>query len=178
MALTLEEKKQIVSEVSAVAASAHSAVAAEYRGLTVSQLTSLRKQAREGGVYLRVVKNNLAKLAVRDTDFECIQDGLVGPLLLAFSQEDPGSAARLIKDFIKDKANEKLEVKFVAAGGQMLPASELDRLSKMPTRDQALAMLAGTLRAPLDKFARTLNEVPGKLVRTLAAIREQKEASA
>ncbi|MCB1639426.1 MAG: 50S ribosomal protein L10 [Thiothrix sp.] len=178
MALTLEEKKQIVSEVSAVAASAHSAVAAEYRGLTVSQLTSLRKQAREGGVYLRVVKNNLAKLAVRDTDFECIQDGLVGPLLLAFSQEDPGSAARLIKDFIKDKANEKLEVKFVAVGGQMLPASELDRLSKMPTRDQALAMLAGTLRAPLDKFARTLNEVPGKLVRTLAAIREQKEASA
>ncbi|HPQ96149.1 MAG: 50S ribosomal protein L10 [Thiothrix sp.] len=178
MALTLEEKKQIVSEVSAVAASAHSAVAAEYRGLTVSQLTSLRKQAREGGVYLRVVKNNLAKLAVRDTDFECIQDGLVGPLVLAFSQEDPGSAARLIKDFIKDKANEKLEVKFVAVGGQMLPASELERLSKMPTRDQALAMLAGTLRAPLDKFARTLNEVPGKLVRTLAAIREQKEASA
>ena len=98
--------------------------------------------------------------------------------MMAFSQEDPGSAARLIKDFIKDKANDKLQVKFVAVGGQMLPASELERLSKLPTRDQALAMLAGTFRAPLDKMARTMNEVPGKLVRTLAAVREQKEASA
>ena len=178
MALTLDEKKQIVSEVSAVAASAHSAVVAEYRGLTVGQMTTLRKQAREGGVYLRVVKNNLAKIAVKDTDFECIQDSLTGPLMMAFSQEDPGSAARLIKDFTKDKANSKLEVKFVSVGGQMLPASELERLSKLPTRDQALAMLAGTLRAPLDKLARTMNEVPGKFVRTLAAVREQKEASA
>ena len=178
MALTLEEKKQIVSEVAEVAASAHSAVVAEYRGLTVGQMTSLRKQARESGVYLRVVKNNLAKIAVKGTEFECIQDGLVGPLMLAFSQEDPGSAARLIKDFIKDKANDKLAVKFVSVGGQMLPAAELDRLSKLPTRDQALAMLAGTFRAPLDKFARTINEVPGKFVRTLAAIRDQKEASA
>lgn len=178
MALTLDEKKQIVSEVSAVAASAHSAVAAEYRGLTVEQMTKLRQQARSSGVYLRVVKNNLAKIAVRDTEFECIQDGLTGPLLLAFSQEDPGSAARLVKDFIKDKANDKLEVKFVAVGGQMLPAHELERLSKLPTRDEALAMLAGTLRAPLNKFAQTMNEVPGKLVRTLAAIRDQKEASA
>lgn len=178
VALTLSEKKQIVSEVSAIAASAHSAVAAEYRGLTVDQMTALRKQARESGVYLRVVKNNLAKIAVRDTEFECIQDGLTGPLMLAFSEEDPGSAARLIKEFIKDKANSKLDVKFVAVGGQMLPASELDRLSKLPTRDQALAMLAGTLRAPLDKLARTLNEVPGKFVRTLAAVRDQKEASA
>lgn len=178
MALTLKEKKEIVSEVAAVAASAHSAVAAEYRGLTVGQMTTLRKQAREGGVYLRVVKNNLAKLAVKDTEFECIQDGLKGPLILAFSQEDPGSAARLVKDFIKDKANQALDVQFVAVGGEMLPASELERLSKLPTRDQALAMLAGTLRAPLDKFARTINEVPGKLVRTLAAVRDQKEASA
>ncbi|PID48549.1 MAG: 50S ribosomal protein L10 [Proteobacteria bacterium] len=178
MALTLGEKKQIVSEVSAVAASALSAVAAEYRGLTVSQMTDLRKKAREGGVYLRVVKNNLAKIAVQGTEFECIQSGLSGPLILAFSQEDPGSAARLIKEFIKEKANEKLEVRFVSVGGQMLPASELERLSKLPTRDQALAMLAGTLRAPLNKLAQTLNEVPGKLVRTLAAIRDQKEASA
>ena len=178
MALTLEEKKQIVSEVAEVAASAHSAVVAEYRGLTVGQMTDLRKKARTSGVYLRVVKNNLAKIAVKDTEFECIQDGLVGPLMLAFSQEDPGSAARLIKEFTKDKANEKLEVKFVSVGGQMLPASELERLSKLPTRDQALAMLAGTLRAPLDKLARTMNEVPGKFVRTLAAIRDQKEASA
>lgn len=178
MALTLEEKKQIVSEVATVAASAHSMVAAEYRGLTVEQLTKLRTEARNNGVYLRVVKNSLAKIAVKDTEFECVQDSLIGPLILAFSQEDPGSAARLIKDFIKDKANEKLDVKFLAMGGELLAAADLDRLSKMPTRDQALAMLAGTLRAPLNKFAQTLNEVPGKLVRTLAAIRDQKEASA
>lgn len=163
MALTLEEKKQIISEVAAVAASAHSAVAAEYRGLTVEQMTTLRKEARKTGVYLRVVKNNLAKIAVKDTAFECIQDSLVGPLVLAFSQEDPGSAARLIKDFMKDKKNDKLEVKFVAFDGALLPASALERLAKMPTRLQALATLAAVLRAPLDKFARTL-----------AALRDQK----
>ena len=139
MALTLQEKKEIVSEVAAVAASAYSAVAAEYRGLTVAQLTTLRQNARKNGVYLRVVKNNLARIAVKGTAFECIQDGLVGPLVLAFSQEDPGSAARLIKDFKKDKAHDKMEVKFVAIDGAMLPASELDRLAKLPTRDQALA---------------------------------------
>jgi large subunit ribosomal protein L10 len=163
VALTLQEKKEIVSEVAAVAASAYSAVAAEYRGLTVSQLTTLRQNARKNGVYLRVVKNNLARIAVKGTAFECIQDGLVGPLVLAFSQEDPGSAARLIKDFKKDKAHDKMEVKFVAIDGAMLPASELDRLAKLPTRDQALATLAAVLRAPLDKFARTL-----------AALRDQK----
>jgi large subunit ribosomal protein L10 len=167
VALTLEEKKEIISEVAAVAANAHSAVAAEYRGLSVSQLTTLRKNARKGGVYLRVVKNNLARIAVKDTSFECIQDGLTGPLVLAFSQEDPGSAARLMKDFLKDKANDKLVVKFVAIDGKMLPAAELERLAKLPTRDQALATLAAALRAPLDKFARTL-----------AALRDQKaEAS-
>lgn len=178
MALTLEEKKQIVSEVAGVAARAYSMVAAEYRGMTVDKLTKLRVEARKNGVYLRVVKNNLVRIAVKDTDFECIQDGLVGPLMLAFSLEDPGAAARLIKDFIKDKANEKFDVKFVAMSGKMLPASELERLSKMPTREQALATLAGTLRAPLNKFAQTLNEVPGKLVRTIAAIRDQKEGKA
>jgi len=163
VALTLEEKKEIVSEVAAVAASAHSAVAAEYRGLTVSQLTTLRKNARKGGVYLSVVKNNLARIAVKGTAFECIQDGLKGPLILAFSQEDPGSAARLVKDFLKDKANDKLAVQFVAIDGKMLPASELERLAKLPTRSQAIATLAAAIRAPLDKFARTL-----------AAVRDQK----
>ena len=145
VALTLQEKKEIISEVAAVAASAHSVVAAEQR----------------------VVKNNLARIAVKDTAFECIQDGLTGPLVLAFSQEDPGSAARLIKDFMKDKANEKMGVKFVAIDGKMLPAAELDRLAKLPTRDQALATLAAVLRAPLDKFARTL-----------AALRDQKAEAA
>lgn len=176
MALTLEDKKQIVSEVAAVAASAHSAVAAEYRGLTVEEMNELRVKARQGGVYLRVVKNTLARRAVEGTDFECMKDGLVGPLVLAFSQEDPGAAARLVRDFAKE--HEALQVKLVAVGGQLLAASELERLASLPTREQAISMLMAVMRAPLDKFARTLNEVPGKLVRTLAAVRDQKQASA
>ncbi|HHJ12352.1 MAG TPA: 50S ribosomal protein L10 [Chromatiales bacterium] len=173
MALSLEDKKRIVSEVAAVAESALSAVAADYRGLTVEEMTALRVKAREGGVYLRVVKNTLARRAIEGTEFECMQDELVGPLLLAFSQEDPGSAARVIKDFAKE--HETLEVKLLAVGGQCLPASEIDRLASLPTRDQAISMLMAVMKAPLDKFARTLNEVPGKLVRTLAAVRDAKQ---
>lgn len=176
MALNLEDKKMIVSELAAVAASAHSAIAAEYRGLSVAQMTALRKQARSSGVYLRVVKNTLAKRAVEGTDFECMQQGLVGPLVLAFSQEDPGAVARLMKDFAK--TNDKLQVKLVSFGGRMLGVADLDRLAKMPTRDEAISLLMAVMRAPLDKFARTLNEVPGKLVRTVAAIRDQKQAAA
>jgi len=176
VALNLEDKKHIVSELAAVAASAHSAIAAEYRGLTVTQMTELRKQARATGVYLRVVKNTLARRAVQGTDFECMQEGLVGPLVLAFSQEEPGAAARLLKDFAK--TNDKLQVKLVSFGGKMLGAGDLDRLASMPTRDQAISLLMAVIRAPLDKFARTLNEVPGKLVRTVAAIRDQKQAAA
>ncbi|OOZ38908.1 50S ribosomal protein L10 [Solemya pervernicosa gill symbiont] len=175
MALGLEDKKAVVAEVSAVAADAHSAVAAEYRGLTVGEMTELRAAARNGGVYLRVVKNTLARRAVNGTDFECMQDGMTGPLLLAFSQEDPGAAARVIKDFAKD--HDKLVVKMVSIGGQMLPASELARLASMPTRDQAISMLMAVMRAPFDKFARTLNEVPGKMVRTVAAVRDAKDAA-
>ncbi len=176
MAMNLDDKKVVVSELAAVAASAHSAIAAEYRGLSVSQMTDLRKQARSSGVYLRVVKNTLAKRAVEGTDFECMQQGLVGPLVLAFSQEDPGAAARLMKDFAKN--HEKLQVKLVSFGGQMLGAGDLDRLASMPTRDQAISLLMAVMKAPLDKFARTINEVPGKLVRTVAAIRDQKQAAA
>jgi large subunit ribosomal protein L10 len=176
VALNLEDKKLIVSELAAVAASAHSAIAAEYRGLSVGQMTDLRKKARSSGVYLRVVKNTLARRAVEGTGFECMQQGLVGPLVLAFSQEDPGSAARLIKDFAK--ANDRLQVKLVSFGGQLLGPGDLDRLANMPTRDQAISLLMAVMKAPLDKFARTLNEVPGKLVRTVAAIRDQKQAAA
>lgn len=176
MALTLEDKKQIVSEVAAVAADAHSAIAAEYRGLTVEQMTDLRKKARAGGVYLRVVKNTLARRALEGTDFECMSEGLTGQLLLAFSQEDPGAAARVIKDFAKQ--NEKLNVKLVAISGQLLGASELDRLASLPTKEQAISMLMALMKAPVEKLARTMNEVPGKLVRTVAAIRDQKQASA
>lgn len=172
MALSLADKKQIVSEVAAVAESAHSAVAAEYRGLTVEEMTDLRVKAREGGVYLRVVKNTLARRAFEGTEFECMSDQLIGPLVLAFSQEDPGAAARVIKEFAKE--HEKLEVKVLAVGGEALAASELDKLASLPTRDQAISMLMAVMKAPLDKFARTLNEVPGKLVRTVAAVRDAK----
>jgi len=176
MALNLDQKKAVVEEVAAVAANALSAVAAEYRGLTVEEMTDLRVKARNEGVYLRVVKNTLARRAVEGTDFECLQDGLTGPLLLAFSQEDPGAAARVIKEFTK--SNDKLIVRLVSIGGQLLDASELERLAKIPTRDQAISMLMAVMKAPLDKFARTLNEVPGKLVRTIAAVRDQKEGAA
>lgn len=175
MSLNLAEKKVVVDEVAEVAASAHSAIAAEYRGLSVGQMTTLRARARESGVYLRVIKNTLARRALEGTDFQCMQPSLVGPLILAFSREDPGAAARVIRDFAK--GNEKLVVRVLAIGGQALPAAELDRLASMPTREQAISLLMACMRAPLDKFARTLNEVPGKLVRTIEAIRLQKEAS-
>ncbi len=175
MALRLEDKKAVVEEVAKVAAEALSAVAAEYRSLTVVELTELRKRARESGVYLRVVKNSLAKRAVAGTDFECMQDGLVGPLLLAFSIEEPGAAARLIKDFSKE--HKKLEAKLVSIGGQMYDASELDRLSKLPTYEQSISMLMAVMKAPVEKFVQTLAAPHTKLVRTVAAVRDQKEAA-
>lgn len=175
MALRLKDKKQIVSEVAAVAADAHSVIAAEYNGLTVEELTDLRKKAREGGVYLRVVKNTLARRALEGTDFECMNEGLVGPLMLAFSQEDPGAAARVMNDFSKD--NEKLNVKLVSIGGELLDTSEIKRLASLPTYDQAISMLMALMKAPVEKLARTLNEVPGKLVRTVAAVRDEKQAT-
>jgi large subunit ribosomal protein L10 len=164
VALNLDSKKAVVEEVAVFAAKAHSAIAAEYRGLTVTELTELRKIARETGVYLRVVKNTLAKRAVAGTEFECMQSGLVGPLLIAFSMEDPGSAARLISDFAK--THDKLITKIVAIGGQSFGGSELARLASLPTRDQGIGMLMSVMKAPTEKF-----------VRTLAAIKDQKEAA-
>lgn len=175
MALTLEQKQAVVAEVSNVAANAFSAVAAEYRGITVEAMTQLRVKAREQGVYLRVVKNTLARRAIEGTDFECMGEGLVGPLVLAFSQEDPGAAGRVIKDFAKD--NDKLIVKLVSVGGELYGAEDIDRLAKLPTLDQARSMLMGTMLAPIEKFVRTLNEPHAKLVRTIAAVRDQKEAA-
>jgi large subunit ribosomal protein L10 len=175
LALNFEQKQAIVAEVAEVAKTAFSAVAAEYRGITVEDMTALRVQARNNGVYLRVVKNTLARRAVKDTEFECMTDGLTGPLVLAFSQEDPGSAARVIKDFAK--GNDKLKVTLVSIGGQMLDAAELETLAKMPTYDQAISMLMSVMQAPIQKLAQTMNEVPGKLVRTVAAIRDAKEAA-
>lgn len=174
MALNFEQKKAIVAEVADVASSAYSAIAAEYRGLTVEDLTGLRQQARNNGVYLRVVKNTLAKRAVADTEFECMTEGFKGPLVLAFSQEDPGAAARVINDFAKE--HDDLVVRMVAISGKLLDPSEIKILAKMPTYEQAISMLMATMKAPVQKLATTLNEVPGKLVRTVAAIRDAKEA--
>ena len=175
MALNLEQKKAIVAEVAEVASSAHSAIAAEYRGLTVAQMTELRAQARSGGVYLRVIKNTLARRAVAGTDFECMTEGLTGPLVVAFSQEDPGAAARVIKDFAK--GHDKLAVKLVAVGGRLLAPDDIETLAKLPTYDQAVSMLMAVMKAPVQKLATTLNEVPGKLVRTLAAVKDAKAAA-
>ncbi|MCW8907365.1 MAG: 50S ribosomal protein L10 [Sedimenticola sp.] len=175
MPLNLEQKKAVVAEVAEVAGSAYSAIAAEYRGLTVGEMTELRVKARESGVYLRVIKNSLARRAIEDTDFACMKDELTGPLVIAFSQEDPGAAARVIKDFAKDHS--KLVVKVISIGGQLLAASDLETLSKMPTYDQAISLLMAVMKAPVEKLARTMNEVPGKLVRTVAAIRDAKEAA-
>ena len=174
MALNLETKKEIVSEVAAVAADAHSAIAAEYRGLGVEELTELRSKARQGGVYLRVVKNTLAKRALEGTEYECMRDGLVGPLILAFSQEDPGSAARVLKDFSKE--HELLKVTMLSIGGQLLEPSELNRLAKLPTKEQAISLLMAVMKAPVEKLARTLAEPHAKMVRTFAAVRDQKQA--
>ena len=175
MALNLEQKKAVVAEVADVAGSALAAVAAEYRGLTVDEMTDLRAKARDGGVYLKVAKNTLVRRAIQGTEYECMQEALTGPLLFAFSMEDPGAAARLVKDYAKD--HDKLIARLVAVGGQLYDASELERLSKLPTRDQALAILMGVMKAPIEKFVRTLAEPHAKLVRTVAAVRDAKQAA-
>jgi large subunit ribosomal protein L10 len=174
VALGIEQKQQIVAEVNEVAASALSAVLADYRGLTVAEMTEMRVKARESGVYLRVVRNTLAKRAVEGTEYECLSDAFIGPTLLAFSQEDPGAAARLLKDYAKDL--EDLEIKALSIGGEMLGADQLDRVAKLPTLDEARSLLMSVMQAPVVKLARTLNEVPGRLTRTVAAIRDQKQA--
>jgi large subunit ribosomal protein L10 len=176
MALNLEDKKALVAEVAEVAAKAQSVVAAEYRGLTVSQMTELRAKARKQGVYMRVVKNTLARKALAGTSFEAVGPKLKGPLVLAFSKDDPGAAARVVKDFAK--ANEKLVATLVSLGGQVLPPKDLDAVASLPTREQALSMLLGTLKAPSQKLVSTIAAVPSKLVRTLAAVRDQKQAAA
>jgi large subunit ribosomal protein L10 len=175
MALNLEDKKALVAEVAEVAAHAQSVVAAEYRGLTVSQMTELRARARRQGVYMRVVKNTLARKALAGTTFESVGPKLKGPLVLAFSKDDPGAAARVVKDFAK--GNEKLVATLVSLGGQLLPAAELERVASLPTREQALSMLLGVLKAPIQKLVGTLAAPASQLARTLAAVREQKQAA-
>jgi large subunit ribosomal protein L10 len=176
VALKLEQKQAIVAEVNEAAGKALSAVVADYRGLTVGQMTELRAKARTNGVYLKVIRNTLAKRAMEGTDYECLKSALVGPILVAFSQQDPGAAARLLKEYSKTFV--RLEVKSLSIGGVLLGADQLDRVATLPTRDEALSLLMAVMQAPIAKLARTLIEVPAKLVRTVAAVRDQKEAAA
>jgi large subunit ribosomal protein L10 len=174
MALKLEDKKLFVKEINAVAGESITAVAAEYRGLSVADMTVLRKEARNAGVYLRVVKNTLARRAVKGTEFECMQDTLKGPILLAFAKDDPGAAARVIKDFAK--RHKALRAVSLSTGGQLLPATDLDTLANLPTLEQAHAILLGVMMAPMTKLVRTLAEPSAMLARTMSARGEQEAA--
>ncbi len=172
MTLTLAAKKAVVKEVTDVASKAISAVVADYRGLTVNQMTQLRANARKAGVYLRVVPNTLTRRAFEKTEFACLSDSLVGPLFLALSLEAPSDAARLLKEF--SKTFEKLKVKALSVGGKVYSADQLDLVASLPTRDEAIAKLMYVMKAPVEKFVRTLAEPHAKMVRTIAAIKDQK----
>ena len=175
MALSLEQKKAVVAEIASVAANAHSLVVSEYIGTTVDAFTEMRAEARKTGVYLKVAKNSLVKRAVEGTDFECVKDSFVGPMIYAFSQEDPGCAARLIKEYAKK--NDKLITKVVSIGGKVFDASEISRLASLPTKEQAISQLMSVMKAPVEKLVRTMAEPHAKMVRTIAAIRDQKQAA-
>lgn len=176
MTLRLDGKKAIVAEVSKVAKQATSVVAAHYSGLTVGQLTELRKKAREAGVYMRIIRNTLARRAFEGTHFACMDEALVGPLVLAFSKDEPGAAARVFKDYAKKW--EKLQVKALSIDGKLLPGKDLDKLASLPTRNEAIAQLMSVMQAPITKLVRTLAEPHSKLVRTFAALRDKKQQSA
>ena len=175
MSLNLEGKKEVVAEVSAKIAKAQAVVLAEYRGISVEDITNLRKQARASGVYLRVLKNTLARRAVQGTPFEKLGDQMVGPLAYGIS-EDPVNAAKVLAAYAK--GNDKLVIKGGSLPNQVLNAKEIGALATMPSREQLLASLMGTMNAPITKFVQTLNEVPSKFVRTLAAVRDAKEKQA
>lgn len=172
MTLTLAAKEAVVAEVNAAATKAISAVVADYRGLTVNQMTELRSEARKAGVYLRVVKNTLTKKAIEDTSFACLNDMLVGPLFIALSMNAPSDAARLLKGYTK--TFDKLEIKALSVGGKLYAANQLDVVASLPTRDEAISKLMYVMKAPIEKFVRTLAEPHAKLVRTLAAVKDQK----
>lgn len=176
MPIGLKEKQAIVAEVNETASKALSAVMADYRGVSVDDMTNLRKQAREAGVQVRVIRNTLARRAFEGTDFECLNEALLGPNILAFSLEDPGAGARVFKDFAKEI--EEFEIKALSVGGKLLSADQIDILAKLPTRDQAIALLMAVMQAPITKLTRTLNDVPAKVTRVVAAVRDQKQEAA
>lgn len=175
MSLNIEGKKEVVAEVSARLAKAQAVVLAEYRGLPVEDITQLRSQARAAGVYLRVLKNTLARRAVQGTPFEKLADQMVGPLAYGIS-DDPVAAAKVLHAYAK--GNEKLVIKGGMIPNHLMSAKEVGSLASMPSREELLAKLMGTMQAPIAKFVQTLNEVPAKFVRTVAAVRDQKEKAA
>jgi len=176
VALNLEDKKAIVAEVNETAGNALSLVIADARGVNVTDMTELRAKAREQKIDLRVVRNTLAKRAFEGTDFECVSDVLTGPSLFGFSMEDPGAAARLFKEFAK--TNDKFEIKALSVSGQLLDKAQVDLLANLPTLEQALGQLASVMIAPVSKLVRTLNDVPSKVTRVVAAVRDQKQEAA
>lgn len=173
--LSLDAKKIVVQEVMEIASKAISVVAADYRGLTVAEMDELRRNAREQGVVLRVIRNTLAKRALGETEFSCMQEVLTGPLFLAFSQDTPSAAARLLRDFARD--HEKLKVKAIALSGKLLGSESLEAIATLPTREEALAKLLFVMKAPITQLARTFQETYGKLVRTVAAVGDQKQTT-
>ena len=175
MALNISEKKDVVKEISEIASSAQSAVAAEYRGLTVSELSVLRDNARDLGVYVKVVKNSLAKIAIKDTNFECMDSSLKGPLIFAFSKEDLGSAAKLVNDFKKD--NELLKPVVVAVNGELVDVEKLSQIAALPNKEQAISTLMAVMKLPIEKLTQTLAAPNVKLVRTLSAYKIKLEQS-
>jgi large subunit ribosomal protein L10 len=174
LGLNLEEKKAVVAEVSAQVAGAQAIIVAEYRGLEVGQITALRASARKSGVYLRVLKNTLVRRAVAGTPFEGLQKAMVGPLIYGISK-DPVAAAKTLNEFAK--GNDKLVVKAGAMANYVMDANGVKALATMPSREELLSKLLGTMQAPIAQFVRTLNEVPTKFVRGLAAVRDAKETA-
>lgn len=174
MSLSLSQKQAVVAEVSESISGAQAVILAEYRGLTVSELTSIRSQARETGVFVKVVKNTLARRIVQGSPFECLSGHFTGPLIMAAS-EDPVAAAKLLARFAKDL--EEFRITVGGMNGKVMDESEVQALAKLPGREELLATLVGTLQAPIAKFVQTLNEVPARFVRTLAAIEESRQAA-
>ena len=174
MSLNIEQKKAVVAEVSAEVAKAQAIVVAEYRGLEVGKITGLRANARKEGVYLRVLKNTLVRRAVAGTPFEGLKGQMLGPLIYGISK-DPVAAAKVLHEFAK--GNDKLVIKGGAMANYVMDANGVKALASMPSREELLSKLLGTMQAPIAQFVRTLNEVPTKFVRGLAAVRDQKQAA-
>ena len=173
MSLSIEDKQSVVKELNTIASSSVSGAIADYSGLNVAEITELRTKAREAGVYLKVVKNTLSKRAFSDTSFECLVENLKGPIIIAFSEDDLASPARLFKNFSKEY--EQLQTVSLAIDGNTFPATDLDRIAQLPTKQEAYSTIANLLQAPIEKAVRTLKEIPSKFTRMAVAIKDNKE---